>query len=293
MVYPPLVSRSVVHLRGSSPRNEDAYLLDDQQGLYAVVDGATSLVPYCGHNGESGGELAARIVTDVLGGNIRQGAHGPLPLAALLKEANDELQRAMNSAGIDVSRPEERWGACVAAVRLHADYLEVAQIGDAVLAVVQADGSATLATPNQLAGVSRITRQRCREVNERRFTCASERHAFIREGLLKNRHLANTLGGYGVLNGQREAESFIYSRRIQMKQAPSLLLMTDGLAFPGTENEDGLGALEVVAHVQRMGLANYAQWLQEQEQADSSCLRFPRVKASDDKTGIWLSFVAP
>ncbi|MBS3986047.1 MAG: protein phosphatase 2C domain-containing protein [Selenomonadales bacterium] len=293
MVYSPLVVSTVVHVQGSSASNEDTYLLVEQQGLYAVVDGATSLVPYCGPNGESGGLAAARLVTEVLGHYAGQGANDPLPLVAVLKLANDELRTAMTAAGIDVSRPEERWGACVAAVRLHADYLEVAQIGDAVLALVQADGSVTLATPNQLVGVSRITRERCREANERVFSCANERHAFIREGLLANRQLANTQGGYGVLNGQPEAESFICSRRIRRESVQALLLMTDGLAFPGTEHEDGLGIPEVIAHVQLMGLASYAQWLLEQEQEDRACLRFPRAKVSDDKTGIWLSFVAP
>jgi len=174
-------------------------------------------------------------------------------------------------------------------MRLHFNYLEVAQIGDAVLALVTTDGSVSLATPNQLAGVSRITRARCREANEHQFSNPDERLAFIRQGLVANRQLANTPDGYGVLNGQKAAEHFIVSRRIPLQNVQAMLLMTDGLAFPGAKNEDELGVVEAVSHVQRKGLVNYALWLVEQEQADSACLRFPRVKVSDDKTGIWIS----
>ena len=291
LVHSPLGTCSVVSIQGSSPHNEDIYVCDEQHGLYAVVDGATALSPYRGLGGESSGFLAARLVADVLMRNERQGANSSLPLDALLRQANDELGRTMLSAAIDVSCPLQLWGACVVAVRLHFDYLEVAQIGDAVLALVNTDGNVTLATPNQLAGVSRITRARCHEANERKFSSAGERLAFIRQGLLANRQLANIPNGYGVLNGQKAAENFIVSQRIPLQNVQAMLLMTDGLAFPGAKNEDELGVVEAVSHVQRMGLVDYARWLVEQEQADSACLRFPRAKVSDDKTGIWLEAV--
>jgi len=279
---------SWVSIQGSKAQNEDALVCQPEQALYGVIDGATAVVPYVGSRGESSGFLAAHLIADSFMQNGRQRANGSLPLDALFRQANADLRAAMVTAKIDLARPEQLWGACAVLVRLGQDHIEVAQIGDAVLALLYNDSSITLATPNQLAAVSRITRGRCREAAERDFASLSERHAFIRQGLLTNRQLANRPGGYGVLNGQVEAEYFIVSRRIPLHNVKALLLMTDGLAFPGAESDDELGVDEVVKHVQRMGLAAYVNWLLGVEQEDSACRRFPRVKVSDDKTAIEL-----
>ncbi|MBT9156584.1 MAG: hypothetical protein DDT37_01571 [Firmicutes bacterium] len=298
MVYPPLKLSAALSRQGSAAHNEDAYVCEPAWGFYAVIDGATSVVPYRVPEGMTGGWLAAQVVALVLRQNARQRALCSLPLNAVLALANDALGQAMQDADIDTTQPENLWSACAAVVRLSDTYLEIAQIGDAVVEILYADGRAVLATPDQLATVSETTRQKCIEARAAGCNSPSELMDFLRPHLVANRRLANRPGGYGVLNGMPAAADFIFSQRIPLADITGVLLMTDGLRTKGTvpfvrDEADGLGVEAVVKHVHSMGLAGYISWLLSLEQEDSTCLRYPRVKVSDDKTAIWLSRLNP
>jgi hypothetical protein len=85
-----------VSIQGSGEWNEDALIVRERDGLFGVVDGATSLVPFRAPSGETGGVLAARITAETvmgmpLGGDTDAGADegaGAGALAGMLAEAN-------------------------------------------------------------------------------------------------------------------------------------------------------------------------------------------------------------
>ncbi|MBT9177425.1 MAG: hypothetical protein DDT20_01758 [Firmicutes bacterium] len=104
MVYPPLKLAAALSRQGSAAHNEDAYVCEPEWEFYAVIDGATSIVPYVGQGGMTGGFLAAQVVARVLRQNAGQRAHSSLPLNAVLALANDALGQAMQEAGIDTDK---------------------------------------------------------------------------------------------------------------------------------------------------------------------------------------------
>ena len=92
--------------------------------------------------------------------------------------------------------------------------------------------------------------------------------------LLYNRTMANTPDGYTVANGTPDTEAYIHEGHVSLADARSILLVSDGLFYPGH------GMEETFRQVSEHGLAEYAQRLEESERAGQT--------ASDDKTGIWI-----
>ena len=77
--------------------------------------------------------------------------------------------------------------------------------------------------------------------------------------------------------------------RISASSVVSLLLFSDGLYMPKPPGEsDRDSAAEIASLVREMGLPRYMAWLTELEESDPDCIRYPRVKKSDDKTAIWI-----
>ncbi|MCO8161236.1 protein phosphatase 2C domain-containing protein [Pseudomonas sp. 21LCFQ010] len=75
--------------------------------------------------------------------------------------------------------------------------------------------------------------------------------------------------------------------RVPVAQGDDLLLLSDGFAalFDTYQAYDPAG---FVAQVLQHGLAPLARQLRDIERQDAACLRYPRFKASDDATGLWL-----
>jgi hypothetical protein len=113
---------------------EDALLVSRR--VYGVFDGVTR-APLSDGAGRTGGALAADIASSVFGERTNA------PLVELVEEANRRIARAMEQHGVDPREHEPRSGTTAAVVRLGRDAFEWALVGDSVIIVVYADGSAT------------------------------------------------------------------------------------------------------------------------------------------------------
>ncbi|WP_165822679.1 protein phosphatase 2C domain-containing protein [Paenibacillus montanisoli] len=271
-------------IKGVGTWNEDAIILNDALQLYGVIDGATSLVPYSGPSGESGGYLAAQLVASTC--NEAASADS---LMDLLVSANDSLRAAMVQAGISPQRKEELWTACVALVRVSPKWIEFAQAGDCMLAVYYADRSIRIVTNDQLAHVDDRTKAVWAEGIAAGLTSRAELFEYSMPTIRKGRQLANTDDGYGVINGDPAFPDHAEFGRISRTNVKALLLFTDGLympKLPGEPDKDSAG--EIAGLVREKGLPRYIEWLTELEESDPDCTRYPRVKKSDDKTALWI-----
>lgn len=162
-----------ISVKGSSPLNEDSLALNPSLNMYGVIDGATSLVPFKGENGETGGYYAARILSDFLQGMPCPANTEWSPTEALL-QANQKLREEMIKHGIQADRKEELWGACAILIRVDDDFIEYAHAGDCMLIAQYEDGSFRSVTHDQLAHIDNKTRAlwaeggRSRPANKRR-----------------------------------------------------------------------------------------------------------------------------
>lgn len=102
----------------------------------------------------------------------------------------------------------------------------------------------------------------------------------------ENRFRANSRTGYAVLNGDPELDRFMETGGISRSRLTAMYAVTDGL-FHGMEAANQEDAwTQMLEAIDRQGLEAYAKRLIEREQVDSDCSSCPRLKISDDKTGI-------
>lgn len=274
-------------IRGTGTWNEDALVLHDAIRLYGVLDGATSLTPFRGPGGETGGYLASRLVKTYL---ESLPADTDIGLDQALTEANAALRKSMVESGIDIGKKEQLWTTGAAIVRVREHCVEYAQTGDCMIIAVYADGTVRTVTRDQVAHIDNQTRRLLEEGIRSGMTRIAELRDYVSPAILRNKSKMNTLEGYGVLSGEPEAAEFLETGRINRILLKELLLVTDGLFVPKKAGEYGNDMAELIAHIADKGLAGYADWLLRLEADDPDCLRYPRFKTSDDKTAIRILF---
>ncbi|ALS26264.1 protein phosphatase 2C domain-containing protein [Paenibacillus cisolokensis] len=281
-----------ISIKGTGEWNEDALVVNGQAGLYGVLDGATSLHPFRGPNGETGGYLASHLIQDYFQALNREEA-SETPLNELVLRANTLLREAMRESGIDLSDKSSLWTSALALVRIHEKYVDFAQAGDCMIAALYEDGSVRNVSRDHVDHVDYESRKIWMDGIRRGIRRKDELWELVKPVILKNKERMNTLSGYSVLSGQPEAADFIEYGRINRIGLRSLLLVTDGLFLPRSSMEpQNMDWGELVKQIREKRLSGYADWLIRLETGDAECQRYPRFKVSDDKTGIWIDFQA-
>jgi len=282
-----------ITLQGTAEWNEDALVRHEQLQMYGVLDGATSLRPYRGPRQETGGYLASRLIRGYLE-SLEEKEMPEDSLKPLVLQANALLRSSMLEAGIDVTDKTALWTSGLALIRIHDAYIDYAQAGDCMIAAVYKDGSVRTLSRDQVAHVDQLSKRSLEEGIRQGVTTREQLLELVRPILLANKARMNTLQGYSVLSGEPELADFLEYGRINRIQLKAVLLVTDGLfplAEPSVKEDTSYDAVrELVKRISDESLAGYAERLIRQEQEDSDCLKYPRFKVSDDKTGIWIQF---
>ncbi|MDT3425744.1 serine/threonine protein phosphatase PrpC [Paenibacillus forsythiae] len=275
-----------ISLQGTGEWNEDAVILNEELSLYGVVDGATSLVPYRGAGNETGGRLASQIIKQYTESVTAAEFKG---IEALLREANSRLGQEMIRCGINPQAKEELWTAGAALVRITDSAVEFIQAGDCMIYAIYEDGSIRAITRDHVAAIDQESKRIWVDGIEAGVRSKDQLWETVKPVIAANKQKMNTPEGYSVLNGMPAAEQFFEYGRINKIRLQSLLLVSDGLFYPDegeTAEEDGAESL--VRQVSQTGLDRYAEWLLQLEREDAECIRYPRFKVSDDKTGIYI-----
>jgi serine/threonine protein phosphatase PrpC len=272
-------------LKGEGRLNEDAIVMNEAASIYGVLDGVTSLTPYVHSSGATGGYIAANMVKECLEklGNSQT-------LLAEIDKANRLLREEMRKENIEVSKKENLWGAALAVAAIDEHHVRYAQTGDCMIMAVYACGTVRVLTHSQVAHLDCVTVSKCQEGIERGLRTRSELRAYVMDVLVGNRQKSNTVGGYGVLNGEEGASAFVEAGTIQRSNLRHLIMITDGLFKPEGKLSGGAYWEDIARDILDRGLEAYARSLQEWEDRDPDCTNYPRLKKSDDKTGVVIHF---
>ncbi|MFZ5798770.1 MAG: hypothetical protein C4563_08720 [Desulfobulbus sp.] len=256
--------------QGSGSLNEDVLL--QEEALFGVFDGATSLNREIFADGRTGGLLAAE--TAALA--FRRNGASLLDLSA---RANRLIREAMEARKVDLAEKKNLWSTSGAVVRLHDDHFEWCQIGDCLILVLRHDGSYhLLADP---PGQDVETLSLWKRLTLKRGECISEVLADqirkVRDGM--NIH-------YGVFNGEREAMNFVRSGRETLSGLSDILLYTDGLSLPRSRPEEDDDLATFVRLYRQGGLLAIRDQVRRMQQFDPACRVYPRFKSHDDIAAI-------
>lgn len=271
--------------QGVGKLNEDAVVINERLGIYGVLDGSTSLVPFETNDGKTGGFLASRFVKN----NI-ESLEKSSSLLSILDTANQSLGEEMKNYGIAIDQKEQLWCTVASLVQVTGHHLYFAQTGDSMIVAVYEDGIRVLTQP-QIEHVDEKALEKWINLIQSGVHSQKELFAGIKEQLKENRHLANTPDGYGVLNGEENAVEFVEYGRVNRQGLRHVLLFSDGLFLPKEVVPDEFHYWEYMTNeLMRKGLKKYIDDLVILEETDPECIQYPRFKKSDDKTAMMLSF---
>ena len=265
----------ILHVIQSISLSGDAAVPNDDRagaidGLAWVIDGATDLGPP-GLVGARGG--AAWLAREA---DLALAVAPEASLEAMIAGIADRL--AARFAAVRTREPAGRWELPIAAMlatRLDGDVLETALLGDCV---------------GLLACGERVTRFGAVEESREAESAAAARlgaGAKVRSPEI----LASVRAGRGAPDkrvlGVDPATARPTMARLPIAPGDDLLLMTDGFAALVDVYQE-FDATSLVAAMRSEGLAALAGRLRQIEAGDAVCRVWPRFKASDDATALWV-----
>lgn len=290
-----------IYQKGSADINEDTYVINENQQIYAVIDGATGL-------GGLSGSIASNIIASALNeedgdllekikkGNVELGKRTVLAVNnPAIKKIEDVPKTQRSTCGLSAIRLVQEPGNAlikmdyVAAAdcmifiqyengqirQVSHDYME---IHDSKGIRLQMDLWETILVENEDPNTWEHNKMEMTKKN------IYER---VQPLLKQNRNKLNAPDGYGIIDGSDEAPLFLESGTIPLMNVKGLLLLSDGLKLHthrnGFQKNEWLNSAETAFE---FGLDYLLEKMTELEKNDAACYEFPRFKQYDDKTGI-------
>lgn len=264
-----------IYSKGSRKFNEDELLI--KNNIFAVFDGASSLVEFVDKEGKTGGKLAATITKQVFSKNNR-------PLKELAILANNRIWDYMKSEGVNEHQREALWSTSAAVIRLKEDEVKFFQIGDCLVLIIYQDGSYRLLTEYKDHDLE--TMILWKELADKKVKDIRDK---LKSQIIKVRREANIT--YGCLNGEEEAIRFFVLGKIKLSNIKSLILFTDGLFIPKENPHDPENWNLFVKTYQKAGLRGLLNYVRSIEKDDPNCWKYPRFKKHDDVAAIGIDFL--
>lgn len=268
------------YIKGSRDLNEDAIIVNTQDQIFGVIDGATSVTSYKNVKGETGAFIAAQHLASYF-----EQVSASKTLKEVVIEANRELRKMMLDSGVDVSKKTDLWSAVFAIVRVNSANIEFIQTGDCMMFATYKDGTIRTLSHDQVTHLDKLTMKKSLKGKKLGYS-GEELFQFLLPTIRENRNKSNTLEGYSVLNGEEEFENFLEFGTISRANIEKLFLFTDGLGYPVIDIESQPDWHKMIKIIDQDGLVPYTNYLLDLEESDPLCDVYPRLKKSDDKTGI-------
>ncbi|WP_170138888.1 protein phosphatase 2C domain-containing protein [Oceanobacillus chungangensis] len=269
-------------LKGSREINEDALIVNKSGLVFGVVDGATSVTPYKDVNGNTGGAIASNLLAKHM-----EEMNDSSSLVEAVLQANRELRQLMVQSGIDISDKTKLWSAAFAIVRVNQTKLEYVQAADSMVFVKYIDGTIRALSHDQVSSFDTLTIKKSLVARDLGLS-SDEQFSYCLPTIRDNRKKANTLGGYSVLNGEEAFADFLEYGAINISNVERIYLVTDGLFYPKTINDSHTDFMKMINMIDQEGILNYINTLTSLEELDPNAEVYPRLKKSDDKTGIMI-----
>lgn len=284
----------IVHQQGNPNKdNEDSYVINEEMKRFAVIDGCTGL-------GQLNGKIASNILQKALQEEY-------LPVKDAIESARGILNQYFYDyinryqlPNITLSK-SERSSACFVVAEIHDDNLYVTHSGtDCMLLVQYKNDEVRVLTYDHLHHLDRISidimSDKLKEYRQVYDLHLSEEdiktiytHARNDEAVMEKLLMVRELGNveYGTFNGEKDMYSFIEEMVIPLQNVKQIALISDGLRhIHENENDWTSTAIEIFEN----GLETWSKDLKKLEEEDGLCLKHPRMKVSDDKTGICIHF---
>ncbi|CDQ38662.1 MULTISPECIES: protein phosphatase 2C domain-containing protein [Virgibacillus] len=280
-----------VYQKGNGPINEDSYVINQDANVYAVIDGATGLDGLPGYLASYTvqEQLQALKQTDGLYNGVLR-ANQTLG-QKLVDQFNNFARSGSNISSIQDIPKKQRSSTGLAAIQLHSNghALDFFHAGDCMIFVEYKSGEIRAITYDLIQYFDQLALKEFMKLHEKKgnHMDLSQLREMIKPILMQNRENMNTSGGYGVIDGTAEAFQFMESGTVSLSKVSKIVLLTDGMLLP--TREQTTIAWEKSAKIAcNQGVEALFNEVVKRESQDASCLTYPRLKESDDKTALLL-----
>jgi len=284
-----ILKLSKIYKKGTGEINEDAYVINESEKIYAVIDGATGLdgVP---------GYIASNC--------IQRGLEEHNPSSSLMERisfANKELEMetvtyfhhdisSLKSDNFNEIRKSQRSSSGAACIKIDEDIfsLDYIHAGDCMLFFLYENGDIRTVTYDLIQYLDQAViseMENIRKKSENQGLTLYEIKEIVKDSLKINREKLNTEKGYGIIDGSKEALSHLEYGKISLKRVQKILLLTDGLLLPVRIGENNAWKKSASLAFEN-GLHALSEKVENREAEDPECILYPRLKSKDDKTGI-------
>ncbi|MFB4168362.1 protein phosphatase 2C domain-containing protein [Virgibacillus sp. JSM 102003] len=277
-----------LYKKGDKEINEDAYVINEDARIFAAIDGATGLDGIPGYVASQAVQEELQQVTQA-----KSLYKGILSANETLSEKTVEYYetnfKKLDNSSINEIPKRQRSSTGVAAIQfdqkgLSFDYFHA---GDCMLFLKYENGEIRTVTYDLVqyldqVAINEVVKLREADGNELDIRDLREK---VKPILLQNRDKLNSADGYGVIDGSDEAFDYIEYGRIPLNRVTGILLLSDGLLLPTALDEtDAWSNTAEIAFTS--GLVGLLGEVEEREEADPQCIKYPRMKKRDDKTGL-------
>ena len=284
----------VVYEEGYKKELEDAYVCDEKNNRFAVIDGDSGFGPF------SGVEAAHTIRKFLLDKSYENDS-----LEHILRSANIEMRRAKRAMTIwdDLGDMKKYIRNCcsVAAIQIRDDTLHYIQTGNCMLFVQYQNGTIRSLTYDHTAKIQekyiqkrKISFNVLKKTLKRNYTekklgqCYESALTLTQPYRMQCCESFNTYEGYGMVDGSRETSSFWEIGKIPLMDVKKIALVTDGFQLLSHRPPSHANWMESAKQIFNRGLKSTCTKITLMEKDDPYCQQFPRAERSDDKTGILL-----
>lgn len=178
--------------------------------------------------------------------------------------------------------------------------LAFAHLADCILLVQHTDHTTALLTPDQIEPTFQSVRAALYGLREEQTKISSGSvrsrlpHPLVTEAQEKQ-HLPcinnPDLKGFGMMNGDPNAELYIIEGQLSLTDVHSILLCSDGFLPDGFEASEITNQAKVFDLITQGGLQSVINWKKQTEEEDREWLKYPRLKHSDDASAIFIDIV--
>jgi len=276
---------------------ENIYGGDGPDDLFGVFDGGTGLDEDKSYlkrtGGKTGGQIASETVKRVFIDDDKFLSGRCKPLEFRAREANWEIQKKMESYGIDTSKRISRWTVTGAAIRIDEDFIECFQIGDSVILAEYIDGRCGPVAGYFDQDIDLM--DKWKEHSEHYMSQGLElkeipKKVFedLEQDFINNR--IRVFDEIGNLNGEIESLSGVITGVIPTKGLKSIIITTDGLVLPKKDPKAPNDWNKMFSIYDTDLLSGVFEYVRDMEKSDIGQVLYPRLKMHDDVAAIALRF---
>ncbi|KGP74703.1 PP2C family serine/threonine-protein phosphatase [Pontibacillus yanchengensis] len=295
-----MIKHYTIHYQqGVGVENEDAYVLNEEAGIYAVIDGATGI-------GGLPGKLSSATMKEAM-----DAAESGMSLFKEVSRANQEVgKRNAEQTGHhhieDVPR-QDRSTCGMAAIKLYeSGQMEFAHAGDCMLFIEYNNDDIRCVTYDHVSKFDSVTIASVEQAWENILQSGENPNTWPQEKFIqtlkdirtqnmpilkRNRSNINKKHGYSIIDGSKDAEQFMEHGKLYLHNATRILMLSDGLQLPDSKANGQEVWVETAKYAFEHGLEKLQERVNDLEETDPACIQYPRLKQADDKTGVLIELI--